>query len=58
MGSRSFRTYVREFFANWRDSEDSFVTKVRLTVRNRALAGGHFITGKGWCCGHHGEPGC
>lgn len=58
MAGRSVRTYVTDFFANWRHSEDRFGTKVWLTVKNRAIAGGHFITGKGLCCGHHGEPGC
>jgi len=58
MGHRNVRSYVRDFFANWRDSEDGFGTKVWLTARNRAIAAGHFLSGKGWCCGHHGEPGC
>lgn len=58
MGRRGIRTYVRDFFANWRGSQDDFGTKVWLTVRNRAIAAGHFLTGEGWCCGHHGEPGC
>jgi hypothetical protein len=58
MEHRSVRTYVRDFFANWRNSEAAWGTKVWLTIRNRARAAGHFLTGRGWCCGHHGEPGC
>jgi hypothetical protein len=58
MGRRNVRSYVRDFLANWRDSEDDFGTKLWLTARHRAIAAGHFLSGKGWCCGHHGEPGC
>lgn len=58
MGRRNVRSYVRDFFANWRDSDDDFGTKAWLAVRHRAIAAGHFLSGKGWCCGHHGEPGC
>jgi hypothetical protein len=55
---RGVRDYVRDFLANWRDSEEGFGTKLRFTVMNRFRAAGHFVSGKGWCCGNHGEPGC
>lgn len=58
MERRGFRTYVTDFFANWRNSEEGFGAKLWLTVTNRTRAAGHFLTGKGWCCGNHGEPGC
>ncbi len=43
---------ARWFFTNWRESEAPLATKLRLTLRNRAVALRH------GCCGHHGEPGC
>jgi hypothetical protein len=58
MEKRSARAYVRDFFSNWRTYDAGLATKLRLTVKNRSLAAGHFLTGKGWCCGNHGEPGC
>ena len=51
---RGLGDYVRDFFTNWEDSDDSLPTKLRLTARNRAIAYG---TLRG-CCGHYGEPGC
>ncbi len=43
-----------DFLANWRNSEDSTLTKVQKTLRNnwRKLRTGSS------CCGNHGEPGC
>jgi hypothetical protein len=58
MGRRSVRSYVRDFFANWRTSEEHLGRKAVLAIRNRLRATGHGFTGKGFCCGHHGEPGC
>jgi hypothetical protein len=58
MAHRSARTYVRDFFSNWRTSEEHLGRKIVLAVQNRLLATGHGLTGKGFCCGHLGEPGC
>jgi hypothetical protein len=49
---RSFGTYVRAFFTNWRESDAPLPEKVALTVRNRLRALRH------GCCGNHGQPGC
>ncbi len=51
---RGFGDYVRQFFTNWKESDDPLGRKLRLTARNRLIA---FGTLKG-CCGHYGEPGC
>ena len=48
------RPSVRVFFTNWNEYEGPFLTKIRLTLRNRYRA---MILLKG-CCGHDGEPGC
>jgi hypothetical protein len=58
MAKRGARQYVRDFFSNWRHYDGSLGAKLALTVKNRMFAAGHFLTGKGWCCGNHGEPGC
>ena len=43
-----------DFFANWSESDDVTVVKVRKAIRNnwRKLRTGST------CCGNHGEPGC
>ena len=51
---QGFGDYVRQFVINWEVSDEPVGRKLRVTVRNRAIAYG---TLKG-CCGHYGEPGC
>ena len=51
---RSFRDYVEDYLRNWRESEEPFLRKVSLALRNRRIS---IVTLKG-CCGHPGEPGC
>ncbi len=51
---RGIGEYTRQFFTNWSESDEPLLRKVRLTVRNRAIAFG-LMHG---CCGHYGEPGC
>jgi hypothetical protein len=46
--------YIRGFFTNWEESDESMAKKLRLTARNRFIATG-LMQG---CCGHYGEPGC
>ena len=46
--------HARNFFTNWRVSDASFITKLRLTLRNRTRA----TFSPEQCCGHAGEPGC
>ena len=41
-------------FTNWRASDDPFLTKLGLTIRNRLKA--TFSVAQ--CCGHPGQPGC
>lgn len=43
-----------DFLANWSESDDIAVVKVRKAIRNnwRKLRTGST------CCGNHGEPGC
>jgi hypothetical protein len=52
---RTLGHYVRDFFANWNESDAPLATKVRLTVRNRLKAYAPPFRG---CCGRLGEPGC
>lgn len=44
--------YVRDFDRNIREFKGPLAEKIRLIIRNRAIAS---VRG---CCGHHGEPGC
>ena len=46
--------HVRNFFTNWRVYDAPFLTKLRLTLRNRLKA----TFSLEQCCGHLGEPGC
>lgn len=48
------REHARNFFTNWSASDASFLTKLRLTFRNRLRA----AFSREQCCGHLGEPGC
>jgi hypothetical protein len=48
------REGIRSFFTNWHEYDASASTKLRLTLRNRALSTGRLRI----CCGHPGEPGC
>jgi hypothetical protein len=50
--ARGFGQYARDFFRNWRESDEPLGRKLSLTARNRARA-----LRRG-CCGHRGEPGC
>ena len=55
--SRFFRLvaeHARNFFTNWRVYDAPFLTKLRLTLRNRLKA----TFSRQQCCGHVGEPGC
>jgi hypothetical protein len=55
--SRFFRLlseHARNFFTNWRVYDAPFLTKLRLTLRNRLKA----TFSLEQCCGHVGEPGC
>jgi hypothetical protein len=45
---------TRNFFTNWRESDEPLPVKLALTLRNRFIATG---LARG-CCGHPGEPGC
>lgn len=48
------RGSARHFFQNWRGTDLSLTTKLRLAIRNNAIKA---RTGKS-CCGNYGEPGC
>ena len=52
--SEQLRYHVRSFFTNWQEYEGPFLSKVRLTLRNRWRA---IVLLKG-CCGNAGQPGC
>lgn len=48
------RPSVRDFFANWREYDAPFPTKVRLASRNYWTK----LRTASTCCGKQGEPGC
>ena len=48
------REHVLNFFTNWREYEAPVLTKLGMTVRNRARA----LLSTAQCCGHPGQPGC
>jgi hypothetical protein len=48
-----FTNHVRDFMANWRDSEMPVPRRTLRTARNLMER----MKGKD-CCGHLGEPGC
>ena len=48
----SLRRAAGDFFTNWQEYDGPPHEKLRLFLRNRAIA-----SAKG-CCGHPGEPGC
>lgn len=48
-----FGHYVRDFQANWRESELPVAKRALRTAANLAAR----LRGKG-CCGHLNEPGC
>lgn len=51
---RLLREHVLNFFTNWREYEAPVLTKLGMTVRNRARA----LLSTAQCCGHPGQPGC
>jgi hypothetical protein len=51
---REVRRHARQFFTNWREYDAPLLTKLALTVRNRAKA----TFSRAQCCGNLGEPGC
>jgi hypothetical protein len=48
------KEHVRNFFTNWSASDAPVLTKLWLTLRNRARA----LFSRAQCCGHRGQPGC
>jgi len=48
------RPNPRDFFANFKDYDAPFATKVRMAVANNWKK---VATGSN-CCGNHGQPGC
>lgn len=53
-GRRRARPSLAAVFANWRQSGDPFLTKLRLTARNNWTK----LRTRRDCCGNEGQPGC
>jgi hypothetical protein len=47
-----WRSYVDDYWRNWREYDGSFGRKLALAAKNRVIAN---VRG---CCGNFGEPGC
>ena len=51
---RRVRPSLSAVFANWRQSDAAFLTKLRLAARNNWTK----LRTRRDCCGHAGQPGC
>jgi hypothetical protein len=51
---RRRRPRLSHVLANWRQSDESFLTKLRLTARNNWTK----MRTRQNCCGNEGQPGC
>jgi hypothetical protein len=53
-GPRPTRPSFSAVFANWRQSDEPFLTKLRLATRNNWTK----LRTRRDCCGNDGQPGC
>ena len=52
--SRRHGGSIGEFWQVWRTSDEHFLTKTRLAIKNQLIKARTLSD----CCGNYGEPGC